>query len=211
MHFTMQVLLCKRFSTLLRIHIIRYFKKHSSFWYASAKYYSYLVKEDIFIRDFITNNFKFTSISKIEIHRNVLNAIVSVNINLYVAEASFVRNKYEKKLLKLRNMLSSVVNFNFGSRTISINLVDVKSPNSDARFLGQFARKQLELRVPFRRVIRATILKAQRVKVKGIKVQISGRLNGNEIARTEWVREGQVPLHTLKADIDYCSCEAILI
>jgi small subunit ribosomal protein S3 len=207
----MQVLLCKRFSTLLRIHIIRYFKKHSSFWYASAKYYSYLVKEDIFIRDFITNNFKFTSISKIEIHRNVLNAIVSVNINLYVAEASFVRNKYEKKLLKLRNMLSSVVNFNFGSRTISINLVDVKSPNSDARFLGQFARKQLELRVPFRRVIRATILKAQRVKVKGIKVQISGRLNGNEIARTEWVREGQVPLHTLKADIDYCSCEAILI
>lgn len=211
MHFIMHVLLCKRFSTLLRIQIIRYLKKHSSFWYATAKYYSYLVKEDIFIRDFITKNFKFTPISKIEIHRNVLNAMVSVHINLYVAKAAFIMKKHGNKIFTLRDSLTSVINLHFGSRTITINLVDVKSPDSDARFLAQFARQQLERRVPFRRVIRATILKAQKVKVKGIKVQISGRLNGNEIARTEWVREGQVPLHTLKANIDYCSCQALLI
>ena len=90
-------------------------------------------------------------------------------------------------------------------------MVDITNPDSDARFLAQFARQQLEQRVPFRRVIRTTILKAQKVKVKGIKVQIAGRLNGTEIARTEWVREGQVPLHTLKANIDYCSYNALKI
>jgi small subunit ribosomal protein S3 len=115
------------------------------------------------------------------------------------------------ELLKLRNNLSSLIAKNFASRKLTLNLVDVKNPDLDARFLADFASKQLEKRVPFRRVIRNTIIKAQKANVKGIKVQISGRLNGTEIARTEWIREGQVPLHTLKANIDYCNSKALKI
>ena len=114
-------------------------------------------------------------------------------------------------MIKLKDDLFKLISLYFASRKVTINLADVTVPDTDARFLAEFARQQLEKRVPYKRVIRSTILKAQKAKVKGIKFQISGRLNGAEIARTEWVREGQVPLHTLKADIDYCNYKALKI
>nr|AEW12922.2 ribosomal protein S3 [Colacium vesiculosum] len=179
-------------------------KEHSSFWYSKPKNYSSFLKEDIFIREYLSKNFKITPISKIEIKRK----LKFVDINIYVAKSNFIVRNNKSTLLKLKDTLSNLILVNFASRKITINLVDVQTPDADARFLAEFARQQLEKRTPFRRVIRSTIIKAKKVRVKGIKVQISGRLNGAEIARTEWVREGQVPLHTLKANIDYCNYKA---
>ena len=212
MLFILHVLSLKSFSTFIRITIILQYKKHHSFWYADKKkYYSRLVAEDIFIRNYINQHFNVTPISKIEICRNIVDYIISININICVARAGVIASRNRKNLLDLRNKLSYFLKLHFDRCIVNINLVDITNPDSDARFLAQFARQQLEQRVPFRRVIRTTILKAQKVKVKGIKVQIAGRLNGTEIARTEWVREGQVPLHTLKANIDYCSYNALKI
>lgn len=114
------------------------------------------------------------------------------------------------KIYELRKQLEEVLSRKFYRRDVTINVVEVTNPDSDSRFLAEFVRQQLEKRVPFRRVMKSAILKAQKAGVKGIKIQVSGRLNGAEIARTEWVREGQVPLHTLKANIDYCNYKARL-
>lgn len=115
------------------------------------------------------------------------------------------------KLYDLRNNLSSALASLFINREITINIVEISNPDSNSRVLADSIRQQLEKRVPFRRVAKAAILKAQKAGVKGVKIQIAGRLNGAEIARTEWVREGQVPLHTLRANIDYFSCQARVI
>jgi len=95
-----------------------------------------------------------------------------------------------------------------GNRTIRVNVIEVQKPDAEASLLAEYIAQQLEKRVSFRRVVRQAIQRAQRADVKGIKIQVSGRLNGAEIARTEWVREGRVPLHTLRADIDYSYCTA---
>lgn len=112
------------------------------------------------------------------------------------------------KIYDLRNELEKILFVKFSRRTITLNVVEVVNPDSNSRFLAEFVRQQLEKRVPFRRVMKGAIVKAQKAGVKGVKIQVSGRLNGAEIARTEWVREGQVPLHTLKANIDYCNYKA---
>lgn len=115
------------------------------------------------------------------------------------------------KIFSLRSELSSLLGSKFAKRELTINLVEVVDPDTNSKFLSEFVKEQLERRVPFRKVIKSTILKAQKAGVKGVKVQISGRLNGAEIARTEWVREGQVPLHNLKANIDYFNNTAHVI
>lgn len=132
-------------------------------------------------------------------------------INIHVSKPGLVMGTNGTRLFELRNKLSSYLTLNFNSRDITINVVEVTSPDLSSRFLADFIKQQLEKRVPFRRVMKAAILKAQKAGAKGIKVQISGRLNGAEIARTEWVREGQVPLHTLKANIDYYNHKALVI
>lgn len=115
------------------------------------------------------------------------------------------------KLYDLRSKISQYLGSSFTNENVILNLVQVSKPDSNARVLAELARQQLEKRIPFRRVMKNLMSKAQKAGVKGIKVQIAGRLNGAEIARTEWVKEGQVPLHTLKANIDYCSYKARLI
>ena len=116
--------------------------------------------------------------------------------------------KDNSKLFNLRNNLSTFLENNFISRNITINVVEVVSPGLNSRFLANYIRQQLEKRIPFRKAMKTAISRAKKAGAKGIKVQISGRLNGAEIARTEWVREGRVPLHTLKADIDYYNHKA---
>nr|YP_010700461.1 ribosomal protein S3 [Strombomonas costata]WCH63600.1 ribosomal protein S3 [Strombomonas costata] len=177
---------------------------HSSFWYSKSRDYLFLVKEDIFIRDYINKALFVAGISNIEIKRK-LNFLV---INISVVKPSVVMGINESKLFSLRNDLSRLLLKKFGLRNLTINVVELTNPDSDPRILAEFIRQQLEKRVPFRRIMKTAIVKAQKAGVKGIKVQIAGRLNGAEIARTEWVREGQVPLHTLKANIDYCSYKA---
>jgi small subunit ribosomal protein S3 len=114
-------------------------------------------------------------------------------------------------LYDFRVSLSKELSKKFKSRDITVNVVEVVNPDINSHILAEFVRQQLEKRLPFRRIMKAAILKAQKVGVRGIKIQIAGRLNGAEIARTEWIREGQVPLHTLKANIDYCSYRALMI
>lgn len=182
-------------------------KEHSSIWYSTSKNYFSFLKEDSFIRNFITKNLNDVCISNIIINRK-LNFLI---VNIYVSKPSFVLGVNGSKLYDLRDNLLKNISLNFAPRDLTINVIEVINPDTNSRVLADFIRQQLEKRLPFRRIIKSAILKAQKAGVKGIKVQIAGRLNGAEIARTEWVREGQVPLHTLKANIDYFNCNALVI
>lgn len=146
-------------------------------------------------------------ISHIEIKRK-LNYLI---VNIFLGKAGMGSLINENKIFALRSELSTLLALKFGKRELTINLVEVADPDTNSKFLSEFVREQLERRVPFRKVIKSAIVKAQKAGVKGVKVQISGRLNGAEIARTEWVREGQVPLHNLKANIDYFNNTALVI
>lgn len=129
-------------------------------------------------------------------------------INLSVVKPSVVIGNNGIKLYELKNKLVNLLSIKFGNRNVTINVIEILNPDSNSRVLTDFIREQLEKRVPFRRVMKNAVMKAQKSGVKGIKVQVAGRLNGAEIARTEWIREGQVPLHTLKANIDYFGFKA---
>ena len=165
------------------------------------------MKEDAFVRDFIYKNLLETCVSDIEIKRK-LNFLI---INVRVVKPNLVMGSNSSKLYDLRNKLSKLLALSFVPREVTINIIEIINPDSDSKVLADFITQQLEKRVAFRRIMKTTILKAQKAGVKGIKVQIAGRLNGAEIARTEWVREGQVPLHTLKANISYFNCKALVI
>lgn len=179
-------------------------KNHVSVWYANNKQYINYVKEDSVVRSFIEKTLSDTCISYIEISRK----LDSLSVNLFVAKPSIVMGVNSSRLYDLRNKLSSLLVKEFSSREITINVFEVLNPDSNSKLLADFVRQQLEKRVPFRRAIKSAVSKAQKSGIKGIKVQVSGRLNGAEIARTEWIREGQVPLHTLQAKIDYCNYKA---
>lgn len=174
-------------------------KNHNSIWFSNSKNYSLYLKEDFFIRTFIEKKINDTCISNIEILRK-LNFII---INIYVLNPNVVIGDEGAKLFLLRKLLKNSLDSFFGRKEIIINVLETSNPNSNSKIVSDFIKQQLESRVQFRRAIKSAITKAQEAKVKGIKIQLSGRLNGAEIARSEWVREGQVPLHTLKADIDY--------
>lgn len=179
-------------------------KKHNSFWFSKSNNYFLFVHEDLFIRHYIQDKLSESIISNIEINRK-LNFLL---INVYVVKPSVALGLNGSNLHTLRSTLSNLLASKYILRDVSLNIIEVINPDSNPRILADFIRQQLEKRVPFRRVIKSTILKAQKAGLKGIKIQISGRLNGAEIARTEWFREGQVPLHTLKANIDYSNYKA---
>lgn len=126
-----------------------------------------------------------------------------VFVNMHVLNPSFLIGAKANDLYSLRLALSELMNIKLTNRELVLNVIEVTNPDLNACLLSQYVQEQLEKRVPFRKVIRTTVLKAQKAGTKGVKIQISGRLNGAEIARTEWFREGQVPLHTLKANVDY--------
>lgn len=185
---------------------LQFYQEYKAFWYSKAKNYYKKVKEDIFIRNFIENKFNDAFISDIIIKKKTNSLTVNINV-LRPNEAMGVNGN---KLYDLRSQLSKELHNSFDNENVIINLIQVSKPDSNARILAELARQQLEKRVPFRRVMKNLMSKAQKVGVKGIKIQIAGRLNGAEIARTEWVKEGQVPLHTLKANIDFCTYKARL-
>lgn len=164
------------------------------------------MQEDIFIRQFFLEKLVDAGLSQVEIKRK----LDFLDINLYAAKPNLVLGSNGSKVYELRKQLENVLTNKFYPRSLTINVIEITNPDSNSKFLAEFVRQQLEKRVPFRRVIKSAILKAQKAGVKGIKIQVAGRLNGAEIARTEWVREGQVPLHTLKANIDYCNYKARL-
>lgn len=178
-------------------------QEHKSIWYANFNEYANLLEEDEQIRSYLNTLTKTASISDVKINRNGLGDQIQLNIETGRPGALVGENG-----LGLENLLKNIKKLVIPNRQISINVIEIKKVNLNASLIGDLVVKQLEERVAFRRAIREALQAAQEENVKGIKIQVSGRLNGAEMARTEWIREGRVPLQTLRADIDYCKKEA---
>nr|UXD06272.1 ribosomal protein S3 [Eutreptia sp. CCAC 1914B] len=180
-------------------------QEHSSIWFSKPSDYVKIVKEDSFIRDLISNRLGSSNILSVKIRRSLTNLYIDISS----ANPENILGSNNLGLNDLTTLISTkILNLFNVQRNIIINLIAVKNPDVYSKLIAEFMSEQLEKRVPFRRVIRLAMQKAQQAGVKGIKIQISGRLNGAEIARSEWVREGQVPLHTLRANINFCSLRA---
>ena len=171
-------------------------KEHQSRWYADAKNYPALLQEDHLIRQYIEKVLSNAGIANIRIDRKA----DQIDLEIHTSRPGVVVGRGGSGIETLREGVQKALG---GNRTIRVNVIEVQRPDAEASLLAEYVVQQLEKRVSFRRVVRQAIQRAQRADVKGIKLQVSGRLNGAEIARTEWVREGRVPLHTLRADIDY--------
>jgi small subunit ribosomal protein S3 len=179
-------------------------QEHKSRWFADAKHYPDLLQEDYKIRQYIQKNLSNAGISDVRIERKA----DQIDLEVLTARPGVVVGRGGTGIESLRVGLQKELGNN---RQIRINVVEVARVDADARLIAEYIAQQLEKRVSFRRVVRQAITRAQKAGVEGIKVQVSGRLNGAEIARTEWTREGRVPLHTLRADIDYAYCTALTI
>ncbi|GEN46912.1 30S ribosomal protein S3 [Alkalibacillus haloalkaliphilus] len=179
----------------LRVGVIRDWE---SKWYAENDY-AELLHEDIKIREYIQDRLKDSAVSKVDIER----AANRVNISVHTAKPGMVIGKGGSEVENLRNQLNHLT-----GKRVHINIVEVKKPELDATLVADNIARQLENRVSFRRVQKQAIQRAMRSGAKGVKTQVSGRLGGADIARAEQYNEGTVPLHTLRADIDYGTAEA---
>ena len=178
-------------------------QEHRSAWYANFSDYSSLLEEDNKIRTYLNKLAKAASISDIKINRNGSGDQIQLNIETGRPGALVGENG-----LGIENLLKNIKKFLPNNRRITINIIEVEKINLNASLIADLVVKQLEDRVAFRRAIREAMQAAHEDNVSGIKIQVSGRLNGAEIARSEWIREGRVPLQTLRADIDYSNKEA---
>ena len=178
-------------------------QEHRSAWYANFSDYSSLLEEDNKIRTYLNKLAKAASISDIKINRNGSGDQIQLNIETGRPGALVGENG-----LGIENLLKNIKKFLPNNRRITINIIEVAKINLNASLIADLVVKQLEDRVAFRRAIREAMQAAHEDNVSGIKIQVSGRLNGAEIARSEWIREGRVPLQTLRADIDYSNKEA---
>jgi small subunit ribosomal protein S3 len=176
---------------------------HRSKWYANFNQYADVLKEDDKIRTYLNRISKANSISKVLINRNGLNDQIQLNIE--TGKPGILVGDLGKGL---EDLLATIKKLLPSNRQLTINIFEVERVDLDASLLADLVVEQLEKRVAFRRAIREALQRAQKQNVNGIKIQVSGRLNGAEIARSEWIREGRVPLQTLRADIDYATKEA---
>lgn len=180
----------------LRIGIIRDWE---SKWYAEKDFGTLLI-EDVKIREFLKKKLKEAAVSKIEIER----AANRVNVTIHTAKPGIVIGKGGAEVEVLRGQLTKITN----GKKVHINISEIKNPEMDAILVAESIAQQLERRVSFRRAMKQAMQRTQRAGAKGIKTSVSGRLGGAEIARQEGYSEGTVPLHTLRADIDYGTAEA---
>ena len=174
-------------------------KKHTSVWYAGQKDYANKLNSDLALREFLRKELSNASVSRIDIERPAQTA----RITIHTARPGIVIGKKGEGAERLRNKLSSKVDV-----PVHINIEEIRKPDLDALLVAQSVAQQLERRVMFRRATKRAVQNAMRQGAKGIKIQVGGRLGGAEIARAEWIREGRVPLHTFRADIDYKTAEA---
>lgn len=172
----------------------------SSRWYANKKDFSGLLHEDIKVRSYITNKLKGAQVAKVEIERTKNR----VNIFVHTARPGVVIGKDGESVAALRKEVAKMVN----GKEVFINIEEVKNPDTVAQLVAYNIAEQLENRASFRTVQKRAIQRAMRAGAKGIKTSVSGRLGGADIARAEGYSEGVVPLHTLRADIDYATAEA---
>ena len=178
-------------------------QEHKSNWYAYLNQYANLLKEDDIIRTYLDKIAKSASISNVKINRNSLSDQIHLTIETG-RPGALVGNDG----LGIETLLKDIKKFLPVNRQLTINIVEIDRVNFNASLIGDLVVKQLEERIAFRRAIREAMQIAQEDQVSGIKIQVSGRLNGAEIARSEWSREGRVPLQTLRAQIDYSVKEA---
>jgi len=179
----------------LRLNINRTW---DSRWYA-GKNYAVLLQQDLKIRSFIMKKLKQAAVSKVVIERPAKKACITV----YSARPGIIIGKKGTDLDLLKKAVSKMVGVD-----VSINILEIRKPEADAQLAADSIAQQLERRVSFRRAMKKTVQSALRLGAQGIRVNCSGRLGGSEIARVEWYREGRVPLHTLRADIDYATSTA---
>lgn len=174
-------------------------KEHNSVWYADSKTYAKNLIADLNVRRYLEDKLKNASVSRIVIERPAQTA----RITIHTARPGVVIGKKGEDVDTLRATLSSMMGV-----PVHLNIEEVRKPDLDGKLVAQNIAQQLERRVMFRRAMKRAVQNAMRQGAEGIKVEISGRLGGAEIARSEWYREGRVPLHTLRADIDYATYEA---
>ena len=174
-------------------------KEHTSMWYADRKNYSDYLLNDLQVRDFLRKRLVDASVSRIEIHRSAQDA----RIKIHTARPGIVIGKKGEDVEQLRLILSEMMGIN-----VNLNIEEIRKPELDAYLVAQNVAQALERRVQFRRAMKRVIQNAMRIGAEGIKVRVAGRLGGAEIARAEVYHEGRVPLHTLRADIDYATYEA---
>ncbi len=174
-------------------------KDWTSTWYADTKDFADTLNMDLKVRDYIKKKLKSASVSRVQIERPANNA----RITIHTARPGIVIGKKGEDVEKLRNAVTKMM-----GNPVTINIEEVRKPELDATLVAENVAQQLERRIMFRRAMKRAVQNAMRLGALGIKVRISGRLNGADIARAEWYHEGRVPLHTLRADIDYGTIEA---
>lgn len=179
-----------------RLGIINTWKSR---WFATKEYPQF-IKEDLKIREHIQEKLARASVSKIEIER----ATNRLQVDIYTARPGIVIGRKGTEVDSLRSDLEKI-----SGRQVQINIQEIKRPELDANLVAQNVAEQLEGRVSFRRAMKKAVTAALRAGAKGVKISCAGRLGGSEMARSEWYREGRVPLHTVRADIDYGFAEAL--
>lgn len=174
----------------------------TSKWYAEKADFAKYLHEDLRVRQFIKEKLKQASVSRVQIERPAKQAVITI----HSARPGIVIGKKGEDIEKLRDQVAGMLNIS--RNTVKINIEEIRKPELDASLVAEGIAQQLERRIMFRRAMRRAVTNTMRLGAQGIKVSVAGRLNGAEIARTEWYREGRVPLHTLRADIDYGVAEA---
>src|SRR5215208_1421764 len=175
-------------------------KNWSSRWYANTKNFAPMLAEDIKVRDFLKRKLAHASVGRVLIERPAKDA----RITIFSARPGVVIGKKGEEIESLKAELRRIM----GVQQVHVNIEEIRKPEIDAQLIADSIAQQLEKRIMFRRAMKRAMQNAMRLGAQGIKIMSAGRLNGIEIARTEWYREGRVPLHTLRADIDYGFSEA---
>ena len=174
----------------------------TSKWYADKKDYARYLHEDLAVREHIQKKLQQASVSRIQIERPAKQAVITI----HSARPGIVIGKKGEDVERLRDEVAAMLGIS--RNTVKINIEEIRKPELDAKLVAEGIAQQLERRIMFRRAMRRAVTNTMRLGALGVKVSVAGRLNGAEIARTEWYREGRVPLHTLRADIDYGFAEA---
>ena len=175
----------------------------TSKWYANTAQFADFLAEDLKIRNFLRKKLAQAAVSRIQISRPAK----SVAVTIHTARPGIIIGKKGEDIEKLRVEVAALVSAHINN--VKINIEEIRKPELDAQLVAEGVASQLERRVMFRRAMRRSVTNAMRIGAEGIKINVSGRLNGAEIARNEWYREGRVPLHTLRADVDYGFAEAL--
>jgi len=182
--------------TGIRLGIV---KDWNSRWYASSKDYSTFLYQDLKIREFLRKKLAHASVSRIQINRLANNA----QITIFTARPGIVIGKKGEDIEVLKQEIAKMIGV-----PVLLNVEEIRKPELDAYLVAEGVAQQLEKRIMYRRAMKRAVTNTMRLGAEGIKINMGGRLNGAEIARSEWYREGRVPLHTLRADIDYATAEA---